>query len=79
MLSQRYPGKSKYNNDTIIKRKEWFLKCLNYIKEIPNIKSIAFPYNIGCGLAGGNWNEYLEMIQNLSDTSNILIKLYKYN
>ena len=78
MLSQFYPGKAKYNNDSELKRKEWFLLCLNKIKLIPNIKSISFPYNIGCGLAGGNWNTYYEMIQEFSNSSNIIVKLYKY-
>nr|QBK90264.1 MAG: hypothetical protein LCPAC102_01770 [Pithovirus LCPAC102] len=78
MLSQFYPGKSKYNNDSVLKRKEWFLLCLNKIKLIPNITSISFPYNIGCGLVGGNWDEYNDMIKEFSISSNITVYLYKY-
>ena len=29
-------------------------------------QNLAFPYNIGCGLAGGDWNHYLPMIEDLS-------------
>ena len=30
---------------------------------LKNITSIAIPFNIGCGLAGGNWNIVYVMIQ----------------
>jgi hypothetical protein len=30
---------------------------------------IAFPYGIGCGLAGGNWKRYEEMIEEFALTS----------
>lgn len=56
MYAQRYPGLAKWSNDTEEKRAQWFQECLDQIAQIPNIKSIAFPYNIGCGLAGGDWN-----------------------
>ena len=77
MLSQFYPGKARYYNDTIEKRREWFWECLYKISQIPNITSISFPHNIGCGLAGGNWNEYFTMIQCFSNYSGITVKIYK--
>ena len=44
-------------------RLAWFEKCLlelsQYIK-ILNIDSVAFPYGIGCGLAGGDYYRVLE-------------------
>nr|QBK89839.1 MAG: SNF2 subfamily protein [Pithovirus LCPAC101] len=40
ILSQFYPGKVKYNNDTSEKRKVWFRECLVKISQIPNISSI---------------------------------------
>lgn len=77
MMSQFYPGKARYGNDTIVKRREWFWKCLYKISQIQEIESISFPYNIGCGLAGGNWNEYFTMIQSFSNYSSIIVKIYK--
>lgn len=76
MYSQFYPGPSKYQNDTSEKRKQWFINCLEEIKKI-NINLIAIPYNIGCGLAGENWEEYFSILENFSKNNNISITLYK--
>lgn len=65
MFAQVYPG--KINEKSILedenKRKLAFLYCLKQISEIPEIESIAFPYGIGCGLAGGNWEFYERAIE----------------
>ena len=40
-----------------------FWNCVNLIKQsVPTDKKIGFPYNIGCGLGGANWNVILAMI-----------------
>ena len=40
-----------------------FWNCLNLIKQsVTTDKKIGFPYNIGCGLGGANWNVILAMI-----------------
>ena len=40
-----------------------FWNCVNLIKQsVPTDKKISFPYNIGCGLGGANWNVILAMI-----------------
>lgn len=40
-----------------------FWNCLHLIKnKIPNKSTIAFPYNIGCGLGGANWEVIVTMI-----------------
>lgn len=56
MFAQMYPGKAKYNNDTTKYREIWFEKCLQEISKLKNLKSVAFPHGIGCGLAKGDWN-----------------------
>ena len=38
------------------------LKFVGADKQTPEAMSVAFPYNIGCDRAGGNWPDYLEMI-----------------
>ena len=63
MYAQLFPGKPK-NGDTYEQRKKWFSVCLQKIGKAKGIeKSIAFPYKIGCGLAGGDWTDYLRMIK----------------
>jgi O-acetyl-ADP-ribose deacetylase (regulator of RNase III) len=63
MLAQYGPGKSEVDKDTKEDRLRWFTVCLEKISKL-NIKSIAFPFHIGCGLAGGNWKEYEELLIN---------------
>ena len=67
--AQNNPGKVS-NKETSYQRLEWFQSCLallshdinnnNFINNTPEI--ILFPYGIGCGLAGGNWDDYLKSI-----------------
>lgn len=73
MYAQKYPGPAKWSNDTTEKRIQWFQECLEQIAQIPNIKCIAFPYNIGCGLAGSDWNVYLEMIKKFAEKNKHII------
>lgn len=42
-------------------RLHWFKACLDNIDKL-NLGTVAMPYNIGCGLAGGNWPEYEKLI-----------------
>lgn len=71
MLGQYYPGKGgRYSNDDSFQmREQWFQSCLNQISQISDITSIAFPYRIGCGLAGGNWKHYHLMITEFSSNN----------
>lgn len=59
MFAQYYPGRSYPDGkDSENERKKNFLLCLKKISGIKNMKSIAFPNGIGCGLAGGDWDWY---------------------
>lgn len=72
MFAQYNPGKPKPSKglddiidteDTSFNRSRWFTGCLDKIaKELPNVFTFAFPYNIGCGLEGGNWVLYKKNI-----------------
>ena len=79
MYAQYYPSASKYSNDTKTKRIEWFINCLDNISKISDIKSkiIAMPFHIGCGLAGGDWNVYYNIIEEFANKEEIQIVLYK--
>jgi O-acetyl-ADP-ribose deacetylase (regulator of RNase III) len=75
MFAQWAPGKSlayssypEYAKDTKDAREEWFRQCLEAMKLL-DTDEIAFPYGIGCGLAGGNWKRYEEMIEEFALTS----------
>lgn len=61
MLAQYYPGKPR-NTDSAANRFTNFYKCLIEISKIPNMESIAFPWQIGCGSAAGNWDDYLKVL-----------------
>jgi len=79
MFAQRKGGKPKDANDTANLRMRWFDDCLRQIiQQAPDTKSIALPYNIGCGLAGGDWSRYLGMICRFAQQyPHITISLYQ--
>lgn len=53
--------------DTAKDRLAYFKQALDDMaSQIPNNASIGFPYKIGCGLAGGKWCDYIEIIENFS-------------
>jgi O-acetyl-ADP-ribose deacetylase (regulator of RNase III) len=70
MYAQRRPGLPS-GDDTPSLRILWFKSCLKEILKIEGIHSIAFPYRIGCGLAGGDWKQYQEMILRAFDDLDI--------
>ena len=78
--AQYYPGRAKYANDNQTKRIEFFNNCLNQLLSIESItgKDIAMPYNIGCGMAGGDWQTYYDIICQFSLKNNINIVLYRF-
>ena len=63
--------------DDYNRREIWFNSRL---KEIDRLvpESIAFPYGIGCGLAGGNWENYYNMLINFA-SRNPEMKVYLFH
>ena len=49
-------------SDTPNNREMWFKRCMQELGRTP-YRSFAFPFKIGCGLAGGSWTNYLKMIK----------------
>ena len=70
-FAQISPGKSKTEN-----REGLFQTCLDRFNP-PDGSSVAFPFGIGCGLAGGNWNNYQKMIDTWA-TNHPTIKVLVY-
>jgi O-acetyl-ADP-ribose deacetylase (regulator of RNase III) len=64
-------------NDSAANRADYFAKCLEAILDLKPA-SVAFPYKIGCGLAGGSWHIYEDIIKKWSDKNpSIQVTLYK--
>lgn len=70
---QVYPGSSKYaflELDGAEIRESYFYEGLLYVTKINSLESIALPWKIGCGLGGGNWDNYLEILNSFADFVN---------
>jgi hypothetical protein len=70
MFGQVYPGPPRYPDDSTdgcLARKKLFFSCLKQISLIDDLSSIAFPWMIGCGLAGGDWEFYHNLIDKFAD------------
>ena len=82
MLSQVYPGTPKYPNsyeDGTAARESYFLECLDQMSKIENADSFAFPYKIGCNIAGGDWDHYYEMICSFADRIEAKVYIYRFD
>ena len=78
LFAQRYPGKPNETDDTEEQRLQWFRFSLDkFMKTVKG--TLAMPYNIGCGLAGGDWNEYSSVIKSLSEKHGKEVTLYNNN
>ena len=60
LYTQLYPGQAQpYGKDSSQGRLMAFQTSLDLLAKLPGLTSVAFPYGIGCGLAGGHWPDYL--------------------
>jgi len=83
LLGQIYPGGPKYANDSAEKRVKWFEQALTQLAGIVQEKggdkaaTVAFPYKIGCGLAGGSWPQYEQLIERFAERSGAQVSIYQ--
>ena len=65
---QFFPGRPRHLGgfDSAKDRLSYFHSGLLSIGDL-DPKSVAFPYKIGCGLAGGDWPAYLKMLNDFSN------------
>jgi len=75
MMGQYYPGYPSHELHT--NREKYFQQCLDKMSAIKDLDSVAFPYLIGCGLAGGYWPNYYKMIQDFSEKVNAKVVIYQ--
>jgi O-acetyl-ADP-ribose deacetylase (regulator of RNase III) len=80
IYGQLKPGKPSPGRDSAASRLQAFRKALDKIAELPELESIGFPYGIGCGLAGGDWNEYEKLLEDFAERvsgSGVSVILYR--
>jgi len=80
MYAQYYPGKPGYGIDSKEMREKYFHQCLLQIAKISNLESVAFPFFIGCGLGGCDWDKYFGTLVNFSkfvEKQNVKVVIYK--
>lgn len=84
LFAQVATGKpGSYNShgtpDSAKDREQYFVNCLERLAEqISHTASVAIPYKIGCGLAGGNWKHYEAILNDwMSRHPGLRVVLYK--
>ncbi len=72
-------GQKFYGNNGVYTDYIALKNSLDHIKrDAESLKfSIALPYKIGCGLAGGDWNIVYKIIQDIFENSEIKVVIYK--
>ena len=56
-------------------RLQWFKECLVEVgKKVPAGSSLALPHGIGCGHAGGSWDDYEKAILDFARSSDACAK-----
>lgn len=79
IFGQYYPGSPKFTNSSLDGskiREKYFHQCLLELVKVQDLESVAFPYRIGCGAAGGNWKYYLGTLHNFSEFVKSEVFLY---
>lgn len=77
LYGQYYPGPAKYARDMPEDRLRFFHSGLDAIAAL-GLSSVAMPFGIGCGLAGGDWAQYDAIIDAFAkEHPDIRVRLYK--
>lgn len=66
--AQRGPGRPRGRADSAEQRLIWFQECLAQISRLEGLQSVAFPHNVGCGLAGGDWGAYERLLVSFAES-----------
>jgi hypothetical protein len=75
-----YRGLPSCTQDSYEQRLMWFVEAFTaFLTEVnpPPDQPICLPYQIGCGLAGGDWNAYMREIEKLEDKFGREFVVYK--
>jgi O-acetyl-ADP-ribose deacetylase (regulator of RNase III) len=63
VFGQLYPGKPSSGRDSAEARLQAFGSALDQIASLADLRSVGFPCGIGCGLAGGDWELYIRVLE----------------
>jgi len=80
---QVYPGGIRYplsSLDGQAARRKYFYNGLLRVAKIEGLESIAFPWRMGAGLAGGDFEYYLGTVRNFADyveEKGVAVKVYR--
>lgn len=79
MFAQYYPGGPGLDlNDDPNTRIKYFRRCLfEMASTLPSSSSYAFPWTIGCGIAGGDWGKYITILKNFEAYIHGDVTVYK--
>jgi O-acetyl-ADP-ribose deacetylase (regulator of RNase III) len=76
MYAQYLPGGAEV--DSKLDRLKLFARCLDEISELNGLESIAFPYEIGCGLARGDWTSYKLLLYRFAKKNpRLIVRIYR--
>lgn len=76
LFGQYYPG-GPTGDEPREQRVTWFINGLLAIKQLEWVESLAFPYQIGCGIAGGDWNRYNRILDKFAEKNpHIKMRIY---
>ena len=70
MNAQWFPGKAR-DGENYAQRHVAFSECLLELQGLVHAHKwtrVNFPYRIGCGLAGGNWDVYVAMLHRFANS-----------
>jgi O-acetyl-ADP-ribose deacetylase (regulator of RNase III) len=67
IFGQLGPGRPSPGRDCAAERLQAFSRALKEIAVLPGLQSIGFPCGIGCGLAGGNWDQCLGLLEDFAE------------
>lgn len=80
LIAQYYPGHPRFPNSSrggFAARQKAFQHCLDKIAQLPYLTSVAFPWQIGCGAAGGDWSVYRQMIEKFAEATDVPVRIYR--
>ncbi|CAC5406543.1 unnamed protein product [Mytilus coruscus] len=75
LIDQNYRNISSHK-DTRENRIIWFIQCLERLKEL-KVKTVGLPAHISCGLGGGDWTAYFQIIDNFAKANDIKFTLVR--
>lgn len=81
LLAQVYPGVASTDDDTPEQRLKWFVQALSdFLRNVwseKRNKPVCIPYQIGCGLDGGDWKRYERALEELEHQFDVEFQVYK--